>query len=830
MTDRWILNICPFLHFDNSRSRTYEHYVSIGSWNVKSVLDYLDVDPTHKFCLDQVTLLEGFKKLFPNYWDALHQRVLEGRVEIVGGTYVMPDLVLPDGESIVRQYLYGVQFLRQELGIDVRTGWAIDSAGHPSQMPQILRLCGMDSYYFWRGMAFDSPSEFIWKAPDGSQVIAAWLSQGYDCTAWLSENQRDAFTRILRIVDAMGSHAVSNNLLIPVGGDMVPPLPHLADIVHRWNATFPDVKMAIVTPREFIDKAKTVQGRMPAIQGGLYGGRFASMHQGGLSARIKLKVLNRKLENLLYLVELYMGMAGEHSKIPQVENLWRVLLFNQDHNIIRGALADEPYRLALKRYQQAILQAEELLESSVALVVSQIGKTSENASVVVTNPLPWSRTDFVRIELDQSKQRLGAFEVHDPDGRSIPFQVLNDPKDSNLIDLAFVALEMPALGHRVYSIVPVEKPPEFPSSIRTGRNWIETSSFVLEFDEFSGALMRFFDKESQSEILRDRGNYITMEADVGDLYEFSGSCRSTKESEVSTLRSGCKMQVIESGPVRATMEVSGDFNGCTRRQRVSVHEGMRRVDFETDLDYRGQEKRVRLNFPLNLFSDNVTVGSQFAAEKRVAMPHGSRPQTDGNGVLFHALDWVDCAGPDLGLCFSAIGLHEYEFTDGMLSATLLRSVNYLSRGKDDDVIETETAREVGTHSFRYSLIPHKGMWDEAKVWKASAEHRLSLMAYVQENANGNLPLEASFLEIQGMDLALSCLKPTENSGEFVLRVYEMEGKEGIASLRFSYDLETVNLIDLCERDMGEIGIQGKTVRVPVGPHSIVTLRVKTKRP
>jgi alpha-mannosidase len=190
---------------------------------------------------------------------------------------------------------------------------------------------------------------------------------------------------------------------------------------------------------------------------------------------------------------------------------------------------------------------------------------------------------------------------------------------------------------------------------------------------------------------------------------------------------------------------------------------MRRVDFETELDYRGQEKRVRLHFPLNLFTDNVTVGSQFAAEKRIVMPHGSRPQTDGSGVLFHALDWVDCAGPDLGLCFSAIGLHEYEFTDGVLSATLLRSVNYLSRGKDDDVIETETAREVGTHSFRYSLIPHKGKWDDAKVWKASAEHRLSLMAYVQENANGNLPLEASFLEIQGMDLALSCLKPTENA-------------------------------------------------------------------
>ena len=94
MGHRWIANICPFLHFDNSRLQTYEHNISIASWNVKSILDYLEVDTSHSFCLDQVTLLEGFKRLFPNYWDSLHQRVLEGRIEIVGGTYVMPDFII----------------------------------------------------------------------------------------------------------------------------------------------------------------------------------------------------------------------------------------------------------------------------------------------------------------------------------------------------------------------------------------------------------------------------------------------------------------------------------------------------------------------------------------------------------------------------------------------------------------------------------------------------------------------------------------------------------------------------------------------------------------
>ncbi|TFF95526.1 hypothetical protein EU546_03155, partial [Candidatus Thorarchaeota archaeon] len=251
MEQRWIVNLCPFLHFDNARTETYEHNISIASWNVKSVLDYLEVAEAHKFCLDQASLLEGFERLFPNYLDQLKQRVLEGRVELVGGTYVMPDMIIPDGESLVRQFLHGTRYLRENFGVDVRTGWALDSVGHCSQLPQILRQCGITSYFFWKGMPFRAPSEFVWKGPDGSHVNAVWLPQGYSCASWLSENTREAFTRILEVTEGIEATAASKNLFIPVGGELIPPLPHLNDIVDQWNAAFPDMRMVIVTPHEF---------------------------------------------------------------------------------------------------------------------------------------------------------------------------------------------------------------------------------------------------------------------------------------------------------------------------------------------------------------------------------------------------------------------------------------------------------------------------------------------------------------------------------------------------------------------------------------------------
>ncbi|MFW9847118.1 MAG: alpha-mannosidase [Candidatus Thorarchaeota archaeon] len=825
MGQRWIANICPFLHFDNSRIQTYEHNISIASWNVKSILDYLEVDTSHSFCLDQVTLLEGFKRLFPNYWDSLHQRVLEGRIEIVGGTYVMPDFIIPDGESIVRQFLFGTRFIREELGVDVKTGWAIDSSGHCSQMPQILRQCGIDSYFFWRGMPYDSPTEFVWKGLDGSRVNAVWMPNGYDSSAWLSENLRDAYSNLLKVVESSGRKASSHNVLIPVGGELVPPLPHLADIVSQWNTTFPDMRMSIVTPREFTEKLKAVQASLPMISGELSSGRFAPSRSGGLSTRVKLKQKNRQLETLLYLSELYLSFCGNYEKTQSLESAWLILLFNQDHNIIRGTIADEPYQLAERRYNQALEQAEEALEYTVSEFASKISRDPSRPSFVVFNPLPWVRSDVVRIAVNLSRIETSYFEIHDPKGASVKYQIMNEPSASGPAEITLIAKDMPSLGYRVYTVVPSDKPPVFESSIRTGRNWIESDDLIIEFDDFSGAITRVYDKKNQFEALRGAGNYLTMESDVGDLYRYARSSLSDEESVLSSLRHSGNLRFLESGPLRTTVEVESDSKEGKVIQHVVLYEDLRRVDLETEIDFNGRSKRIRLNYPLTVFSESVATGSQFGAETRRSTPPDPKDWIDVNQGLFSGLDWVDCSGPEFGVCLSAIGLHEFQFQDGLLSVTLLRSIEQLSHGRDDDVIESKTALESGTHSFRLSLFPHKGSWREAQTWRAAAEHRIPLIGYPLDGEGGSLDPESSMLKIDDMDLALSCYKIGTSPNELTVRLFEMVGETGNATLEFPFSVNKVELVDLREKIIGEIPSTGSTVSVPVDAHSILTLRI-----
>ena len=104
----------------------------------------------------------------------------EGRLAIVGGTDTMLDVNMPGGESFVRQVLYGKGYFREALGVDVTVGWQLDTFGHHAQMPQLLKLAGLRSFWFFRGVPeLGDPAEFLWEGLDGTRIPAFWLPLGY---------------------------------------------------------------------------------------------------------------------------------------------------------------------------------------------------------------------------------------------------------------------------------------------------------------------------------------------------------------------------------------------------------------------------------------------------------------------------------------------------------------------------------------------------------------------------------------------------------------------------------------------------------------------------
>ena len=103
----------------------------------------------------------------------MKEKVSSGKI-IPGPWYTVPDMVIPCGESLVKNLEIG-RNLSRSFGGGQRVGYSPDSFGPCSQLPQLYRLFGYRYAMFSRGQRFpegvDPAPCFYWEAPDGSRVL-----------------------------------------------------------------------------------------------------------------------------------------------------------------------------------------------------------------------------------------------------------------------------------------------------------------------------------------------------------------------------------------------------------------------------------------------------------------------------------------------------------------------------------------------------------------------------------------------------------------------------------------------------------------------------------
>ena len=103
----------------------------------------MDEYPEFRYCHTQPYLYESLKKYYPDLYRRMKAKIRAGQWELVGAAYVEPDCLVPSGESLIRQFLFGKQFFLDEFGVDVDTCWLPDVFGNSWIMPQILVRCGI---------------------------------------------------------------------------------------------------------------------------------------------------------------------------------------------------------------------------------------------------------------------------------------------------------------------------------------------------------------------------------------------------------------------------------------------------------------------------------------------------------------------------------------------------------------------------------------------------------------------------------------------------------------------------------------------------------------
>jgi alpha-mannosidase len=173
--------------------------MSMGLSTFRAALDRMNEFPDFKFTASSAQLYEWAASADPNLIAEIRRRVAEGRWDVVGGWWIEPDVNIPNGESLIRQGLYGQRLFRQLLGQMAQVGYNPDSFGHPGTLPQILKLEGIHAYVFMRPGAQEKnlPADvFWWQGADGTRVLTYRIPYGYGLQREIQDRMHDIVTKL----------------------------------------------------------------------------------------------------------------------------------------------------------------------------------------------------------------------------------------------------------------------------------------------------------------------------------------------------------------------------------------------------------------------------------------------------------------------------------------------------------------------------------------------------------------------------------------------------------------------------------------------------------
>ena len=241
--------------------------------------------------------MRPFLERYPAEEADFRRFLAEGRLQLAGALDVMPDVNMPGGETFVRQMQYGKGYYRDKLGVDVTTGWLLDTFGHHAQMPQLLAKGGYKSFWFFRGVPRQNhPSEFFWEGIDGTQdprVLACRMA-----TALMYGSPNEARRVCAFVNDADSTRSIPTrsgpDRVGLAGADVSEPEEHLAARVEEFNrdpkAPF---ELRLAVPADF-EAVISRRADRPVFKGELN-----PIFQGIYSSRIELKTWMRLTERQL---------------------------------------------------------------------------------------------------------------------------------------------------------------------------------------------------------------------------------------------------------------------------------------------------------------------------------------------------------------------------------------------------------------------------------------------------------------------------------------------------------------------------------------------------
>jgi alpha-mannosidase len=817
-------------HIDMAWLWPWTETVEVVRNTFRSALDLMREYPDFKFSMSSARTYVWMEEKYPDLFKEIQQRVREGRWEVIGGMWVEPDLNMPGGESLVRQILVGKRYFHEKFGVDVRIGWNPDSFGYNWQLPQIYKKSGIDYFVtqklMWAHEFTTFPYKlFWWESPDGSRLLT-YFPHDYAANTDPMSMARDLSIWIPSLYGTDAKQHTDMLHLYGVGDHGGGPTRIMLDTATRWMK--PDVvypNLQFTTASSFFDD---MQKKLPGMQVPIWRDElYFEYHRGVMTTQAETKKRIRKTEELLLNAEKFSALATFYGRKYPVEDFdrgWKRLLFDDFHDIMPGSGIAVNYLDAQRNLEDVGRAGHAILDGSLQELAAHINTQGSGVPVVIFNSLSWPRKEVIEVAV-QLPGVGNQIEVVDFSGKIVPSQLLTRDSETNRARL-LVEASVPALGYKTYYVRAAEKVRPQAREVKSSADTLENEFVRVKVDANTGCLTSLFDKRSNTESLAPAetdtggpkdaicGNLLQAFRDKPKAWD-AWNIDADFEKEHWDLTQVDEVKLMESGPLRAIIQVKQHFQNSTFLRNITITAGSPRVDVRMIANWHEKHILLKVGFPLSAHNQQAAFEIPYGSIER---PTTRDTPAEQGKFEVPALQWGDISDAKHGFSLLNDCKYGYDAKGNVLRLSLLRSPEWPDPHADE-----------GLHEFTYSMYAHPGTWKEAETVRRGYELNYDLLAIETAKHPGPLKEQHSFFEVQADNVVMTAIKKAEDDGSLILRFYEWAGKESDVKIVLPVGAQSASETDLIERPIGDLAVPGGVVAVHTKPYEIKTIRVRFAR-
>lgn len=753
----------------------------VRSWTTQ--LKIAEEYPEYIFVASQMQQFKWLKMYHPEIFAKVKEKFHTNQFIPVGGSWVENDTNLPNGESLIRQFLLGQRFQYDEFGFYSNIFWLPDTFGYSSQIPQICQLVGIPRFLTqklsWNNINDFPLSTFNWVALDGSQVLVHMPpANTYTASAHFGDVVRSQLQH-------KNLNDVPTGLLLYGHGDggggpteeMIEKIRRCRGLANK-SGLMPNVHMG-ATVDDFYDDilAKSNQGRdLPTWVGEIY----LEFHRGTYTTQANVKKLVRFGEIKLHDLEMIAGLVSvtdDTYKYPtqEIHDLWEDLCLCQFHDVIPGSCIGMVY------YDEVLPMLTKNLATTYELIEAALShgkkKETRKGSIEFVNTLPWERRDeLVEISCKLNPELYEQLSEKDSVKDGEVYQIsVNCGTDG--------CCEINKLDEIVYGASVIEK---------------EDGSFVLGNELLkatiskTGILTSLYDVENDREVIDTQSTKQTNAKVIGGnqfvLFDDEPLNFPAWDTELYSLQ---KFKFLENGQVKilknnkleSSVVVEHVISESLSISTVISIQGLTTKDnnlnnfvkFKCDVVWHETYKFLKVQFPTTVH----TAGSGLYETQFGVTTRPTHFNTTWDVAKFEVAHhkFMDLSEYDYGVSIVNNCKYGAAIHGNLMRLSLLRSAK-----------EPDDLADMGNHTFEYGLFPHKGGLSESTVrlgynFNYRLEHAGTIGSEILLSGSPSLVL--SHIKRGENDKDVNLLKSYESKGKsIVLRVYESLGAKSKGTLKF----------------------------------------------